>query len=202
MLQSTSPNTDILCAASIGEAIDVIKTSARIHLVLLDLHLPGTKDFSGLLQLRRKFPRVPIAIVSSLDDPEIVRQAISFGAVGFIPKSYKKAAFTRIIGEIVAGDVYVPPSFGEDTPCAKRAQLAASLQSLTRRQLAVLQKIREGKSNREIATDLGIRETTIKAHVSDILHKLDAFSRTQLVAISKSMEFGRIASGRASRRLI
>ncbi len=197
LLRQTAPEAEIESAASIDEAADVLKRGGRYALALLDLHLPGTKDFSGLLRLRKKFPRVPIAVVSSLDDPEIVREALRFGAIGFIPKSFRKDDFKRIIAGILNGEIYVPPGQASATPCAsqaKRDQLSKGLQSLTRRQLTVLQKIREGKPNREIAADLGVRETTVKAHVSDILQKLNAFSRTQLVAIAKSMEFDQIAS--------
>ncbi len=200
LLRQSMPGSEVLVASSIEEAIDLLTQDGRITLALLDLHLPNTRDFSGLLKLRKKFPRVPFAVVSSLDDPAIVREAIGFGAMGFIPKSFVKDDFKRIISEILSGEIYVPPGFLDAKPCEKRAkrdQLCRGLQSLTRRQLTVLQKIREGKPNREIADDLGVRETTVKAHVSDILQKLDAFSRTQLVAISKSLEFDQIGSNRA-----
>lgn len=200
LLLQSMPGSEVLVASSIEEAVDLLTQDGRISLALLDLHLPNTRDFSGLLKLRKKFPRVPFAVVSSLDDPAIVREAIGFGAMGFIPKSFVKDDFKRIISEILAGDIYVPPGLLDAKPCEKRAkrdQLCRGLQSLTRRQLTVLQKIREGKPNREIANDLGVRETTVKAHVSDILQKLDAFSRTQLVAIAKSLEFDQIVSDRA-----
>ena len=197
LLQQGSPETTVETAETIDEAIEILSSGERYTLALLDLHLPCTKDFSGLLSLRKKFPRVPIAVVSSLDDADIVREALRFGAVGFIPKSFVKDEFMRIIAQILDGEIYVPPGLMDAKPCAKQAkrdELSSSLQSLTRRQLAVLQKIREGKPNREIAHDLGVRETTVKAHVSDILQKLNAFSRTQLVAIAKSLEFDQIAS--------
>jgi len=199
LLRQTMPESEVLVAASIDEAIELLQQDGRVTLALLDLHLPSTRDFSGLLKLRKKFPRVPFAVVSSLDDPDIVREAIGFGAMGFIPKSFVKDDFKRIISGILAGDIYVPPGLIDAKPCearTKREQICRGLQSLTRRQLTVLQKIREGKPNREIAADLGVRETTVKAHVSDILQKLNAFSRTQLVAISKSLEFDQIASDR------
>ena len=200
VLEATIKDAEILEAVSISEAAEVIEDAGRVNLVLLDLHLPGTKDFCGLLELRKRFPRAPIAVVSSLDDPEIVREALRIGASGFIPKSYKKQEFQKAIGTLLNGDIFAPPCLNgiEETPAlCERDQLLAGLKSLTRRQLTVLQKIREGKPNREIAADLGVRETTVKAHVSDILDKLDAFSRTQLVAIVKRLDFEEVASNNA-----
>jgi len=200
VLKTTAAEAEILEVSSIAEAVETIESAGRINLVLLDLHLPGTKDFYGLLELRKRFPRVPIAVVSSLDDPEIVREALRLGASGFIPKSFKKQDFQRVISEILSGEVYAPPcakQLEDDGSANERDELLAGLKSLTRRQLTVLQKIREGKPNREIAADLGVRETTVKAHVSDILDKLNAFSRTQLVAIVKRLDFDKVASNGA-----
>ena len=200
VLEATAGETEIFEVASIADAVETIESAGRINLVLLDLHLPGTKDFYGLLELRKRFPRVPIAVVSSLDDPEIVREALRIGASGFIPKSFKKQDFQHVINEILSGDVYAPPclkQLEDDGSVTERDELLAGLKSLTRRQLTVLQKIREGKPNREIAADLGVRETTVKAHVSDILDKLNAFSRTQLVAIVKRLDFEKVASNSA-----
>ena len=200
VLEATAEDAEIFEAVSISEAAEAIEEAGRINLVLLDLHLPGTTDFCGLLELRKRFPRVPIAVVSSLDDPEIVREALRIGASGFIPKSYRKPEFQKAIASVLEGEAYAPPCLGgmeaTDATC-ERDRLLAGLQSLTRRQLTVLQKIREGKPNREIAADLGVRETTVKAHVSDILDKLDAFSRTQLVAIVKRLDFEEVASHNA-----
>ena len=86
---------------------------------------------------------MPIAVVSSLDDPEIVREALRIGASGFIPKSFKKQDFQRVIGEILSGEVYEPPcakGAENDGAVAERDELLAGLKSLTRRQLTVLQK--------------------------------------------------------------
>ena len=143
---------------------------------------------------------MPIAVVSSLDDPEIVREALCIGAAGFLPKSFNKQEFQCAVEAILCGGVHAPPCFKglEDMDSVtERDQHLPGLKSLTRRQLTVLQKICEGKPNREIAADLGVRETSVKAHVSDILDKLNAYNRTQLVGIVRSLDFEEVASNDA-----
>ena len=154
-----------------ASAKEAMFTHDRFDLILLDLSMPGTKGFEGLLELRTMFPRQPIVIVSALEDPRIVHEAMTYGASGYISKSVRKAELAQAIRDAMAGIVTLPKGYEMQKPAGKSSNsgdLAQRLGSLTRQQLRVLQMLRQGKLNKQIAHELDVGETTVKAHVSEI----------------------------------
>lgn len=184
---------EIFEADSIDAACDVLRNTPGLDIVLLDLSLPGTSGFDGLILLRSSFPRIPVMIVSGLDDPKIVKEAIRLGAAGFVPKSVDKSTLTQAISEVLGGAVFVPEDLAAILSHAQSApeegDIAARLAELTPAQIRVLQLIRHGRLNKQIAHELGVSETTVKAHVSEILRKLNVVSRTQAVIETAQLDF-------------
>jgi DNA-binding NarL/FixJ family response regulator len=170
-------------ARSIDEALTALSDNPAFDLALLDLNMPGTKGFEGLLELRTQHPRLPVVVVSGHEEARIISEALSYGVAGFIPKSAKKAELAAAITEVMNGSVHVPQ--GYDAPQNgnhdTKSELIAKIASLTPQQVRVLQMIKQGLLNKQIAYELKVGETTIKAHVSEILRKLNVFSRTQAV---------------------
>lgn len=169
-------------ADGIDAACQALERQRNTDLMLLDLSMPGVAGFEGLIALRKRFPRVPVAIVSGVDDPLVMEEAIRLGAAGFVPKTIDKPLLTQALQTILNGEIYLPPT----TPVPARRGgredgLAARLAELTPQQLRVLQMIRQGLLNKQIAHELKIGETTVKAHVSEVLRKLKVVSRTQAV---------------------
>lgn len=186
-------NAEILEAGSVEAARATIMAEPGIEIVLLDLSLPGTTGFEGLMLLRSLFPRTPIMIVSGLDDPKIVREAIRLGAAGFVSKTVDKVTLGKGLSEVLSGSVFVPPELAEQIHGADDAtdanEIADRVADLTPAQLRVLQLIRHGQLNKQIAHELGVSETTVKAHVSEILRKLNVVSRTQAVIKTSQLDF-------------
>jgi DNA-binding NarL/FixJ family response regulator len=172
-------------AASLAEAEATIRDKGAPDLLLLDLHMPGMRGFTGLVYLRSVFPQVPIAMISSSTDARIMRQGVDYGAAGFIPKSAPTDDIRGAVRDIIAGNSWLPTG-ANDLPDTSEedAALAARLAALTPQQLRVLGMLSEGKLNKQIAYDLDISETTVKTHVSAILQKLDVNSRTQAVILA------------------
>ncbi len=182
---------------TIDHAIRKLRSIGRFDLALLDLYLPGTTGFDGLLRLRKLFPRLPIVIVSGTEDRRLAREALNYGAAGFIPKSSSSAQIAAALREVVNGSVYVPEDlrYGESDPQSQeREELAQRLSSLTRQQLNVLKMLRAGKLNKQIAYELGVSETTVKAHVSEVLRKMKVASRTQAVIEAGRIDFDQFTS--------
>lgn len=182
-IEQAYPDAEIVEAASIAAAQEALATAQSFDLLLLDLTMPGTRGFDGLIELRASRPKQPILVVSAHEDPRIVHEAMTCGAAGYISKSVKKRDLSEAIQDVMAGLVvlpkgYVPPVNGSPQ---KDADLATRVSSLTRQQLRVLQMVRQGMLNKQIAHELGVGETTIKAHVSEIMRKLNVVSRTQAV---------------------
>jgi DNA-binding NarL/FixJ family response regulator len=172
-------------AASLADAEATIRRAGAPDLLLLDLHMPGMLGFTGLVYLRSEFPQVPIAMISASTDARIMRQAVDYGAAGFIPKSAAVDDIRGAVREIIAGNTWLPTRTNDlpDTS-AEDAVLSARLAALTPQQLRVLGMLSDGKLNKQIAYDLEITEATVKSHVSAILQKLDVNSRTQAVILA------------------
>lgn len=178
------PEVDTVEARSIAEALELLADPKPFDLALLDLNMPGVHGFEGLLQLRTRHPRLPVVVVSGYEEPRIVAEALSYGAAGFIPKSVRKSDLADAIRSVMDGAIYVPENYegkAPDVDSADRADLVQRLARLTPQQLRVLQMLRQGLLNKQIAYELQVGETTVKAHVSEILRKLNVYSRTQAV---------------------
>lgn len=191
------PDAEILEATSIESAKAMLAARKDVDLVLLDLSMPGTRGFDGLLELRTQYPRLPIVVVSGMEDGRIIREALSYGIAGFIPKSARKPELAEAIREVMNGAVYVPRDFGSDQPsqpAPAQSDLVKRLMTLTPQQLRVLQMIRQGKLNKQIAYELDVGETTVKAHVSEILRKLNVYSRTMVVIEVSKIDFDAVVA--------
>lgn len=176
------PETVIAHARSMREARSALRRAVP-DLILLDLWLPDTQGFEGLIELRKFCPKVPVVISSAYSDDRIIQSAMAFGAAGFIPKSFGKTAIVQAVMTAIAGNAAYPPSYVSPDPALQKdlELLSSRLNSLTPQQLRVLQMLCHGLLNKQIAHELGIEETTVKAHVSEILRKLGVESRTQAV---------------------
>lgn len=183
-------------AASIDEALSILDNSTGFDIALVDLKIPGVSGFDGLIQLRTQHPRLPILIVSGLEDIQIVREAMTFGAAGYVPKTVGKEGLAIAINTVMQGDLYLPDKYKvnekqantgvADISCA----LAERVSSLTPQQLRVLSMLREGLLNKQIAYELRVGNSTIKKHVSEILRKLHVNSRTQAVIEVSKLDQG------------
>ena len=182
------PGAEITEAGSLEALAGRIDESREVDLVLLDLAMPGVRGFSGLLFLRAQFPEVPVVVVSAHDEPAVIRRALEFGAVGFIPKSSGMATIRQAIEAVIAGQTWTPPEYDEAQAPAAGGSLSARLATLTPQQGRVLMMLSDGLLNKQIAHQLSVSEATVKAHVSAILQKLDVDSRTQAVIAASRIE--------------
>ncbi|WP_181700363.1 response regulator [Chthonobacter albigriseus] len=194
VIQRDWPDAEIREAGSIDMAADLLSKGLSVDLALLDLSMPDVSGFDGLLKLRTSFPRLPIVVVSGLEDARIVREALSYGVAGFIPKSVRRDELGRAIGEVMAGNVYVPQGIqsAAEPVDPSRSDLVLKLKTLTPQQVRVLKMLRQGLLNKQIAFELNVGETTVKAHVSEILRKLGVYSRTQAVIEASRIDFEQV----------
>ncbi len=179
------PLAEISEATSIEAALQWLAANSTVDLVLLDLSMPGTTGVSGLAQVRAAFPKLPVLIVSGHEEPKTVRQALALGIAGYVPKSTSKEGLALAIDEVLKGGVHVPAELcaameAEDGQAGEQV-LLDRVRALTPQQKRVLLMLREGLQNKQIAYELNVAETTVKAHVSEILRKLKVYSRTKAV---------------------
>ncbi|GED43042.1 response regulator [Cobetia marina] len=200
----STPEYELLQAASLEEALSVIAHHAdSLDLLLLDLDLPDSHGLEGLARLREEADWLPVAILSAHEARETVLEALALGAVGYLSKSSSAQTLRDALARMLAGEVYVPAQLmraaprpaplsassvpvppPQLAPSLSNAEFARRWQTLTTKQRGVLERMVLGESNKMIAWQLGVAETTVKSHVSAILHKLGVASRVQAILLA------------------
>ena len=126
-IRISHPDARIFEAASIRQALSILATERNIELVLLDLLLPDAVGFSGFLRLRDRHPKLPILIVSSVEDKQTICEALALGAVGYLSKSTSVSELSNAIARILSGRFphrkgtwQQAPRCKPKPPCARR----------------------------------------------------------------------------------
>jgi DNA-binding NarL/FixJ family response regulator len=179
-------DVEVVEAGSFDEVLKAAEHTPEFDAVILETHISGMRGAASIRALRQRAPNLPIIVVSAAADQASVREAIEAGARGFIPKTSSGGVALGAIRLVLSGGIYVPPSVLA-TPTPSRGRLrdrsavmdAASLDGVTRRQRQVLELVAQGKSNRQIASELGVREGTVRIHISAILRALGVRNRTE-----------------------
>jgi len=174
------PEADVVEAGSLDEARKALSSRGRPLLALLDLRLPDSDGFGGLIEMRELLTGAPIAMVSGDESPANVAMALKLGAAGFIPKSTSLEGMIDAITHLVAGMIWAPEVDASDVD-----EDADRIASLTVAQQRVLIGLQKGLLNKQIAFDSGISEATVKAHMTAIFRKLGVQSRTQAVLAAR-----------------
>ncbi|WJG08037.1 response regulator transcription factor [Aliiglaciecola sp. LCG003] len=177
-------------AASLQETLDCLVKDPEIELVFLDLNMPGNDGLFGLSQIRLRHPDVLVVIVSAEEQAQIIQRAINLGASGFVPKSSTLEQIAEAIEQVLDGGQWLPAHLIDEVEQAlpdEQSSFARHLEQLTPQQFIVLKMMADGLLNKQIAYELGIKETTIKQHGSAILKKLKLNNRTQAGVLFKQI---------------
>ena len=178
-IQIAMPQVHVEEVETLGELMASLRKNVEVSLVLLDLRLPDAHGFSGLRTLRERFPCIPVAIVSALEDDLTVNGAMTLGAMGFIPKSSRMADLTAAITTIHDGEIWTPR-----IRCATQGASERCVEAgLTPAQVRVMAGLQRGLLNKEIAFELGVTEHTVKAHITAAFRKLGVRHRTQAMRL-------------------
>ena len=184
-LRERMPEFVVHQAASLSEIESRRSFAYRIFVIFqpsVMAELP--KSYIQVTRLRQAFPKAPVIVVSDFARSDLVCEAFRCGASGFIPTMTSVSIFAQAIRTVLAGGEYVPASV-LDGGAAGTAGLAPARQmgrKFTPRQQQVLGLLREGLPNKVIAYRLDMRESTVKVHLRQIMRKMNATNRTQVVA--------------------
>jgi NarL family two-component system response regulator LiaR len=169
-------------AASGEEAVDLCG-QARPDVVLMDMLMPGMGGVAATQAIREQYPSTQVVVLTSFGEQERVQAALKAGAIGYLLKDATAEELVSAIRNAVAGKPSLAPE-------AARALIQATTQpespgyDLTERELEVLALMIEGLRNPVIAERLVVSQSTVKFHVSSILSKLGATTRTEAVALA------------------
>nr|WP_279550414.1 response regulator transcription factor [Leucobacter weissii] len=182
----------------VGEAADgasAVRNAAALRpdVVVMDLRMPGMNGVEATERIVRAGV-AEVLVLTSFDEDDLVLGAIRAGAAGFLLKTTEAAPLIDAVRRIAAGEGVLDPrvtrrALAEVANGAPRPEAPPGFASLTERERDVLAAIRDGSSNARIAARLGISLPTVKTHVSSILAKLGAESRTHAAALARTMPF-------------
>lgn len=187
-LRGLDVETQAFGVAEANGAIAVLD-SEDIDLMILDLMLPGIQGDAFLPIVRRRFPTVPVVILSALDDVETVSRVMKAGASGFVSKSSSSTELVSALQKVMSGEIYLPPEMSSRIARNENGDAGASPLTkrfgLTPAQGRVLEQMAEGSSNRQIAEVLGLSVGTVKIHVSKIMKTLGVSNRAAAALMVK-----------------
>jgi len=174
MIERRADMTVVAEASSGQEALELY----RLHqpdVVLMDLRMPQMDGVSAITAIRAEFPGARIIVLTTFDGDEDIYRGLRAGAKGYLLKDAGREALLEAIRGVHAGQTRIPADV------ASKLAERMSGPELTPREREVLELMVSGKSNQEIGSHLFIAEGTVKAHVNNILAKLDVNDRTQAV---------------------
>jgi DNA-binding NarL/FixJ family response regulator len=185
-------SADVLEADNFDDARKIVAANTDLDLIIMDLFMPGMMGPQGVSIIRNSAPVVPVIVLSMSEDPEHMRDALKFGANGYIPKSSKNSILSNAINLVLEGGIYIPPEMLSEIVDTGKPDTAADKNSkkpaLTERQMEVLNLMAQGRTNKDIARILDISDATVKSHTTTIFRQLGANNRTQAVHYAQQLK--------------
>jgi two-component system, NarL family, response regulator LiaR len=167
---------EIVGCAETGSQVLPLVQQTQPDLVVLDLRMPGMDGLTCIKLLRERFPQVGTAVLSGMDSDDTIEAVLRAGANAFISKSVDPAELAEALRRAAREPVQQAIGRAES-----RLDSVIEETGLTERELAVLQALAQGQSNKEIARSLWLAEQTVKFHLTNIYRKLDVRGRTEAV---------------------
>ena len=164
-------------AADGGEALDLVRTAAP-HVVLMDLSMPGVDGVTATGRISREFPDTAVLVLTSFSDRQRVTDALDAGAVGYVLKDSEPASLLEAIRAVARGLSPLDPRVARMVLDGRRTAPATAPGELTDREQEVLALVGRGQANKQIARALGIRESTVKAHLTSVFQRIGVRDRT------------------------
>ncbi|MBI5275945.1 MAG: response regulator transcription factor [Burkholderiales bacterium] len=168
LLRRQKPGANIVELDRIGGVESAVKQHGAPELICLDLKLPDTTGTSGVVELKKRFPETPLAVLSASPAADAEEACVEAGADIYIEKSSGAQEIGNALRALLSAD----GQFEELTPTDNK---------LSKRQKQLIVMLDRGLSNREIADELGISEHTVKVHLWRLFRRLGVKSRTQTI---------------------
>ncbi len=187
--------------AQAGSVAEAVSTAARFEpdVIVMDVRLPDGSGIEACREIRAARPQTRVVMLTSYPDEDAVLSAIIAGASGYLLKQVRGRDLVAAIESVGRGDSLLDPAVTEKL--LQRVRSAATggatdeLADLTTQERRILLLVAEGKTNKEIATDVFLSDKTVKNYVSSILSKLNLQRRTQAAAFVAKHHIGEPPTG-------
>jgi DNA-binding NarL/FixJ family response regulator len=172
--------SDLRVVAEAGNGVEAVEAVERHHpdVTLLDLRMPVMDGVEAVRQIRAREPQARVIVLTTYDTDDEIARALKAGAKAYVLKDIGADDLIACIRDVLAGKTYLAPA-----AAAKLAEGVTHVQ-LTPRELATLRLTADGKANKEIASELGISERTVKTHLGHLFEKLGVASRTEAIRVA------------------
>lgn len=191
---------DLEVVGEAGDGEEAVAAASRLapDVVLMDVRMPRMDGIEATRRILAARPSARVLVLTTFDQDDYVFEALAAGASGFLLKDIEPEELARAVRIVARGDALLAPTVTRRLVgqlVRERPRLAATrrLADLTERETDVLREIARGLSNREIASRIGVSETTVKTHVAHLLDKLELRDRVQ--AVIYAFEVGLAAPG-------
>ncbi|PKM90754.1 MAG: DNA-binding response regulator [Firmicutes bacterium HGW-Firmicutes-12] len=177
---------EIIDEAGDGQgAINVTRLN-KPDVILMDINMPGTNGIEATRVIKREFPNIGVIALTIHEEEEYVLELVRAGVSGYVLKDIAPAKLIETIKMVAQGHSVIDPIitnkiFGEINRLSRSNRVKETWETLTAREMDVLNLIAKGCSNKEIAKNLTISEKTVKNHITNIFRKLEVDDRTQAV---------------------
>ncbi len=179
---SDEDDVEIVGEADSGEALLKLVDRVDADIVLLDVRMPGMSGLDALEILNERVPDLKVIILSMHGEPAYVRRAVELGAAGYLLKSSDRDELLGALAAVAAGKAYIQGEVTETLMKSISGQEAGT-SLLSPRETEILVLVSRGLENKQIATELGISEATVKTHLKGVFNRLDVSSRAEAAAV-------------------
>ena len=186
-LEEINPDIILHQAATFSQALKILDKEPQINIIIADLDMPDMKWEDGIEQLKKKSPDSSLVVISASEDIRNIRKILATGIKGYIPKRSDPKIMHSALKLILDGGTYIPPALIEISSDNNLSSSQNKGKMLTNRQSQVLDLIAQGKSNKQIAYEMGVSEATVKLHINALLRSLKVNNRTQAVVTAQKM---------------
>jgi DNA-binding NarL/FixJ family response regulator len=187
-LKEITPDAIILQASDLIEMQKILSTELGIDILILDIDLAELNISDIISKIKNLSPNTKIIAISSSEDIRTIKKILSYGVKGYIPKKCDSNILSGALKLILDGGTYIPHIMLDNILDYSPHNLSSPLKkNLTNRQSQVLDLIAQGKSNKQIAYDMGVSEATVKLHINALLRSLKVNNRTQAVITAQKM---------------
>jgi DNA-binding NarL/FixJ family response regulator len=192
LIETIDPRLDVVESGSVDQIGPLLEQNPGRSVVLYNLVMTDKEgvDFVGVLG--KSLGDIPLVVMCDADDNELMRGVLERGAKAFLPSTTPGPLLVAILHLVIAGGIYAPatmvtglaasadrPENRAGTNARREEVIAENFPALTPRQRHVLALLSQGLTNRDIAVSLDMCENTVKAHVKQVMRKLNADNRTQ-----------------------
>jgi len=185
-LEQIAPQAVIAQASGYSQVLKILASEQQPDVLIFDVEMQDMPWLEGLKKICSISPKTNIIVVSASEDARTIRTIMANGVKGYIPKRSDIKVFNNALKLILDGGTYVPPNLLE-TSAYGNNNGNIGIKTLTNRQSQVLDLIAQGKSNKQIAYDMGVSESTVKLHINALLRSLHVTNRTQAVITAQKI---------------